>query len=35
VAAHWLGLNRATVRKKLKEYGLTSVTGNGPEEEED
>jgi two-component system, NtrC family, nitrogen regulation response regulator GlnG len=33
VAAHWLGLNRATVRKKLKEYGLTSVTGNGPEEE--
>ncbi len=35
VAAHWLGLNRATVRKKLKEYGLTSVTGNGPEEEVD
>jgi two-component system nitrogen regulation response regulator GlnG len=33
VAAQWLGLNRATVRKKLKEYGLTSVTGNGPEEE--
>jgi two-component system nitrogen regulation response regulator GlnG len=35
VAAQWLGLNRATVRKKLKEYGLTSVTGNGPEEEEE
>jgi two-component system nitrogen regulation response regulator GlnG len=34
VAAQWLGLNRATVRKKLKEYGLTSVTGNGPEEED-
>jgi two-component system nitrogen regulation response regulator GlnG len=33
VAAQWLSLNRATVRKKLKEYGLTSVTGNGPEEE--
>lgn len=35
VAAQWLGLNRATVRKKLKEYGLTSVTGNGPEEGDD
>ncbi len=35
VAAQWLGLNRATVRKKLKEYGLTSVTGNGPEEEDE
>lgn len=33
VAGLWLGLNRATVRKKLREYGLTSVTGNGPEEE--
>ena len=35
VAAQWLGLNRATVRKKLKEYGLTSVTGNGPQEEDE
>jgi two-component system nitrogen regulation response regulator GlnG len=25
VAAQWLGLNRATVRKKLAEYGLTDV----------
>ena len=33
VAGQWLGLNRATVRKKLREYGLTSVTGSGREEE--
>jgi DNA-binding protein Fis len=31
VAAQWLGLNRATVRKKLALYGLADV--NGEEEE--
>jgi Fis family transcriptional regulator len=25
LAAQWLGLNRATVRKKLNEHGLTNV----------
>src|SRR5262249_2129503 len=36
VAAQWLGLNRATVRKKLKLYGLESVaSGNDEEERED
>ena len=25
VAAQWLGLNRATVRKKLTEYGLADI----------
>ena len=34
VAAQWLGLNRATVRKKLERYDLTSVTGRGQTEEE-
>jgi DNA-binding protein Fis len=27
VAAQWLGLNRATVRKKLGHYGLADVDG--------
>ena len=37
VAAQWLGLNRATVRKKLKIYGLesTAPTGHAEEEQED
>lgn len=36
VAAQWLGLNRATVRKKLGLYGLADVhrSGEGGEEEE-
>jgi two-component system, NtrC family, nitrogen regulation response regulator GlnG len=35
VAAQWLGLNRATVRKKLSRYGLTPASGDeeGPEGE--
>jgi two-component system nitrogen regulation response regulator GlnG len=32
VAAHWLGLNRATVRKKLGQYGLTDAHRGGDEE---
>src|SRR4029077_631546 len=34
VAAQWLGLNRATVRKKLALYDLTAVPGQdkGPKE---
>ena len=28
VAAQWLGLNRATVRKKLALYGLADVDGD-------
>jgi DNA-binding protein Fis len=31
VAAQWLGLNRATVRKKLHLYGLSQA----PDEEEE
>jgi hypothetical protein len=27
VAAQWLGLNRATVRKKLGHYGLAEADG--------
>ncbi len=34
VAARWLGLNRATVRKKLRLYGLESVASAGPTEED-
>ena len=34
VAAQWLGLNRATVRKKLKLYGLESTAPAGPAEED-
>ncbi|MBI1917319.1 MAG: sigma-54-dependent Fis family transcriptional regulator [Planctomycetes bacterium] len=34
VAAQWLGLNRATVRKKLKLYGLESTAPPGPAEED-
>ena len=34
VAAQWLGLNRATVRKKLERYNLTNVTGRGQAEDE-
>jgi two-component system nitrogen regulation response regulator GlnG len=33
VAAQWLGLNRATVRKKLAAYGLAEVDGEEPEAE--
>jgi two-component system nitrogen regulation response regulator GlnG len=32
VAAQWLGLNRATVRKKLALYGLADVDGEEDEE---
>jgi two-component system nitrogen regulation response regulator GlnG len=32
VAAQWLGLNRATVRKKLLQYGLAAVDGEDDEE---
>ena len=28
VAAQWLGLNRATVRKKLALYGLADIAGD-------
>ncbi len=37
LAAQWLGLNRATVRKKLAEYGLEDVhrPGQKPEEDEE
>jgi two-component system nitrogen regulation response regulator GlnG len=36
VAAQWLGLNRATVRKKLHQYGLADVhRQDGKDEEED
>ncbi|MBM3995598.1 MAG: sigma-54-dependent Fis family transcriptional regulator [Planctomycetes bacterium] len=39
VAAQWLGLNRATVRKKLTEYGLTDIhrpqKGIGTDDEDD
>ena len=37
VAAQWLGLNRATVRKKLTEYGLADVhrPGQKPADDED
>ena len=31
VAAQWLGLNRATVRKKLGLYGLADVDGEEDE----
>jgi two-component system nitrogen regulation response regulator GlnG len=34
VAAQWLGLNRATVRKKLGIYGLTDRYRSGADEEE-
>jgi len=37
VAAQWLGLNRATVRKKLQQYGLTDVhrqEGKGDDDDE-
>ena len=34
VAAQWLGLNRATVRKKLKLYGLESTAPSGHVEED-
>jgi two-component system nitrogen regulation response regulator GlnG len=33
VAARWLGLNRATVRKKLAHYGLSQVTPDEEKEE--
>ena len=33
-AAQWLGLNRATVRKKLGLYGLHPSAPNAPPEEE-
>jgi two-component system nitrogen regulation response regulator GlnG len=33
-AAQWLGLNRATVRKKLAQYGLADIHRDVPEEEE-
>ncbi len=35
VAAQWLGLNRATVRKKLGLYGLHQQADNGSENEEE
>src|SRR5262249_21005465 len=35
VAARWLGLNRATVRKKLAQYGLAGITGDEPDEGEE
>src|SRR5207237_10299503 len=38
VAAQWLGLNRATVRKKLTEYGLADIhrpPQKAPDDEED
>jgi two-component system nitrogen regulation response regulator GlnG len=35
VAAQWLGLNRATVRKKLAEYGLTDAHRGGEPRIED
>jgi two-component system nitrogen regulation response regulator GlnG len=35
IAAQWLGLNRATVRKKLTEYGLADVHRPGQKSEED
>jgi two-component system nitrogen regulation response regulator GlnG len=31
VAAQWLGLNRATVRKKLAQYGLAGIDGDDDE----
>ncbi|MFO0964573.1 MAG: sigma-54 dependent transcriptional regulator [Gemmataceae bacterium] len=34
VAAQWLGLNRATVRKKLQAYGLAELFRNGRDDEE-
>jgi DNA-binding protein Fis len=35
IAAQWLGLNRATVRKKLTEYGLADVHRPGQKSEDD
>ena len=32
VAAQWLGLNRATVRKKLTKYGLEHLGTSGPDD---
>jgi DNA-binding protein Fis len=34
VAAHWLGLNRATVRKKLALYGLHQNHANNAADDE-
>ena len=33
MAARWLGLNRATVRKKLVQYGLSEIGGEGAKDE--
>jgi DNA-binding protein Fis len=33
-AAQWLGLNRATVRKKLTQYGLEHIHRSDEEEED-
>jgi hypothetical protein len=35
VAARWLGLNRATVRKKLALYGLSQTAASEGGEDED
>jgi two-component system nitrogen regulation response regulator GlnG len=35
VAASWLGLNRATVRKKLALYGLADIDGEDPDSAEE